>query len=85
MHMRFEPPAAQHALTSDEAIEAGQRWVGEGYREVGDMGSGVFHGADGSRQSRMGNGFFGMSHGQDYGMRDVRGGGAWEGGGGAGL
>jgi hypothetical protein len=47
---------SQHTLTADEAIEAGQRWVGEGYREIGEAGSGVFRSADDARQFRMDNG-----------------------------
>jgi hypothetical protein len=40
-------------LSADEALAAGQRWVGEGYTELGKPGSGVFRSADGLRQFRM--------------------------------
>jgi hypothetical protein len=40
-------------LTAAEALEAGEEWVGPGYKEVGKPGSGVFQSADGSRQFRI--------------------------------
>jgi hypothetical protein len=45
-----------HTLTPAEALEAGQRWVGEGYSEIGKPGSGVFRSADGTKQFRMDEG-----------------------------
>jgi hypothetical protein len=41
------------ALTSDEALSAGLKWLGKGYRELGKPGSGVFRSADGLRQFKM--------------------------------
>lgn len=35
-----------HTLTADEAIEAGQQWVGDSYTELGKPGSGVYRSAD---------------------------------------
>lgn len=40
-------------LTSDEALSAGQKYLGTNYREVGKPGSGVFHSADGTREFRI--------------------------------
>ncbi|WP_234023092.1 RHS repeat domain-containing protein [Sorangium cellulosum] len=37
----------------DDALEAGTTWLGEGYKEIGPKGSGVFRSADGLRQFRM--------------------------------
>ncbi len=44
---------SSYTLSADEALTAGQRWVGEGYTELGKPGSGVFRSADGLRQFRM--------------------------------
>ena len=41
-------------LTADEALQAGEKWVGKGYKER-KVGSGVFVSADGQRQFRMDN------------------------------
>jgi len=38
-------------LTTDEALSAGQKYLGPEYREVGKPGSGVFHSADGTKGS----------------------------------
>jgi len=46
---------SRFVLTQDEALTAGQRWLGRGYREIGRPGSGVFPSADGLRQFRMDN------------------------------
>jgi hypothetical protein len=43
-------------LTEDEAVEAIIRFVGDGYRELGIPGSGVYRSADGLRQGRMDDG-----------------------------
>lgn len=51
-----------HSLNPDEALEGGQKWVGEGYREIGQPGSGVFRSADGLRQFRMDNGSITGAH-----------------------
>ena len=45
-----------NVLSADEALEAGERWIGEGYVELGKPGSGVFRSADGTRQFRMDGG-----------------------------
>ena len=44
---------SSYTLSADEALTAGQRWVGEGYVELGKPGSGVFRSADGLQQFRM--------------------------------
>lgn len=46
---------SQHTLTADEALTAGERFVGPGYKEIGKPGSGVFRSADGTKQFRMDN------------------------------
>lgn len=48
-------------LTSNEALEAGKKWVGEGYMER-NSGSGVFVSADGKRQFRIDSGSLAGSH-----------------------
>ncbi len=40
-------------LPSDEVLQAGRDFLGEGYREVGGPGSGVYVSADGTRMFRM--------------------------------
>jgi hypothetical protein len=49
-------------LTADESLEAGQKFVGDNYTEIGKPGSGVFRSADGTRQFRMDNGSLSGSH-----------------------
>ncbi|AKT43566.1 SpvB/TcaC N-terminal domain-containing protein [Chondromyces crocatus] len=44
---------SRYTLTVNEALEAGERWVGKGYKEIGVPGSGVFRSADGTRQFRI--------------------------------
>jgi RHS repeat-associated protein len=44
---------SKFTLTADEALDAGQRWLGSNYSELGKAGSGVFRSADGLRQFRM--------------------------------
>jgi len=44
---------SSYTLSADEALAAGQRWVGEGYVELGKPGSGVFRSADGLQQFRI--------------------------------
>jgi hypothetical protein len=51
-----------HTLTADEALDAGQQWVGDGYTELGKPGSGVFRSADGTRQFRIDDGSLTGSH-----------------------
>ncbi|MEP4076451.1 RHS repeat domain-containing protein [Haloferula sp.] len=46
---------SQHTLTADEALTAGEKFVGPGYKEIGKPGSGVFRSADGTKQFRMDN------------------------------
>lgn len=53
---------SQHTLTADEALEAGQKFLGNNYKEIGKPGSGVFRSADGTRQFRMDNGSLSGSH-----------------------
>jgi RHS repeat-associated protein len=40
-------------LTAEEALAAGQKFLGPGYKEIGKPGSGVFRSKDGLRQFRM--------------------------------
>ncbi|MCO8123571.1 HINT domain-containing protein [Stieleria sp. TO1_6] len=44
-----------HTLTENEALEAGIKFLGPDYREIGQSGSGVYRSADGTRQFRMDN------------------------------
>jgi hypothetical protein len=53
---------SRHTLSADEALEAGQRWLGRGYREIGEPNSGVFRSADGARQFRIDNGSIQGAH-----------------------
>jgi RHS repeat-associated protein len=43
---------SNHPITADEALKAAQKFLGDGYRELG-QGRGVFRSADGLRQFRM--------------------------------
>jgi len=60
---------SQHVLTADELLKADKDFLGQGYREIGKPGSGVFRSADGTRQFRIdgnslsGNHAPGISHG----------------------
>ncbi|WP_231663626.1 hemagglutinin repeat-containing protein, partial [Ralstonia solanacearum] len=49
-------------LTADEALAAGQQFLGPGYREIGKPGSGVFHSADGAREFRIDPGSLAGAH-----------------------
>jgi hypothetical protein len=40
-------------LTPEQALAAGRKWLGDGYKEVGKPGSGVFVSQDGKRRFRM--------------------------------
>jgi hypothetical protein len=40
-------------LTNSESLDAGMKWIGEPFKEIGDYGSGVFRSADGMRQFRI--------------------------------
>ena len=42
---------SKYTLTEDEALEAGIQFLGPGYREIGQRGSGVYR--NGQRQFRM--------------------------------
>ena len=53
---------SKYTLTADEALTAGERWVGPGYTELGKQGSGVFRSADGTRQFRIDNGSITGAH-----------------------
>jgi len=49
-------------LTTDEALSAGQKYLGPEYREIGKPGSGVFHSADGTREFRIDSGSISGAH-----------------------
>ena len=49
-------------LTADEALLAGQKYLGGQYTEIGKPGSGVFHSADGVREVRIDPGSLSGSH-----------------------
>lgn len=49
-------------LTTDEALSAGQKYLGPGYREIGRPGSGVFHSADGTKEFRIDSGSISGAH-----------------------
>lgn len=49
-------------LTTDEALSAGQKYLGPGYREIGRLGSGVFHSADGTKEFRIDLGYISGAH-----------------------
>ncbi len=44
---------SRYVLTEDEAMNSGVRWLGKGYKEIGNPGSGVYRSADGLRQFRI--------------------------------
>ncbi|WP_347929282.1 hypothetical protein [Pseudomonas helvetica] len=49
-------------LTTDEALSAGQKYLGSQYREIGKPGSGVFHSADGTKEFRIDSGSLSGAH-----------------------
>ncbi|NDJ57630.1 hypothetical protein GWD52_11620 [Enterobacteriaceae bacterium 4M9] len=49
-------------LTSDEALAAGLKFLGAGYKEIGKPGSGVYHSADGTKEFRIDSGSIGGAH-----------------------
>ncbi|MGE1091460.1 MULTISPECIES: hypothetical protein [Pseudomonas] len=49
-------------LTADEALLAGQKYLGGQYTEIGKPGSGVFHSAEGVREFRIDPGSLSGSH-----------------------
>ena len=53
---------SKHVLSADEALTAGEKFVGPGYKEIGKPGSGVFRSADGTRQFRMDNNSISGNH-----------------------
>ena len=53
---------SQHTLAADEALDAGEKFLGTGYKEIGKTNSGVFRSADGTRQFRIDKGLLTGSH-----------------------
>ncbi|MGC0944987.1 VENN motif pre-toxin domain-containing protein [Pantoea agglomerans] len=49
-------------LSSDEALAAGLKFLGTGYKEIGKPGSGVYHSADGTKEFRIDSGSIGGAH-----------------------
>ncbi|NYV50460.1 hypothetical protein HPC53_10620 [Yersinia pestis] len=49
-------------LTSDEALAAGLKFLGTGYKEIGKSGSGVYHSADGTKEFRIDSGSIDGAH-----------------------
>ncbi len=52
-----------HRLTPEEALTAGEKWVGPEYREMGGSGTGVFRNAEGTTQFRIDEGSITGAHG----------------------
>lgn len=52
---------SQHSLSPNQALDAGSKWLGEGYKHID---SGVFQNADGTRQFRIDNGSITGEHGK---------------------
>lgn len=44
---------SKYKLSADEALEAGIKFLGKNYQEIGKPGSGVYRSADGTRQFRI--------------------------------
>jgi hypothetical protein len=44
---------SKFTLTNSQSLDAGMKWIGEPFKEIGDSGSGVFRSADGMRQFRI--------------------------------
>ena len=53
---------SSYVLTADEVLQAGEQFLGIGYREMGKPGSGIFRSADGMRQFRMDTSALGGQH-----------------------
>ena len=53
---------SQFKLTEDEALEVGEKWLGNEYSEIGRSGQGVFRSADGTRQFRIDDGSLTRAH-----------------------
>lgn len=49
-------------LTSDEALAAGLKFLGTGYKEIVKPGSGVYHCADGTKEFRIDSGSISGAH-----------------------
>lgn len=49
-------------MTSDEALAAGLKFLGTGYKEIGKSGSGVYHSADGTKEFRIDSGSIDGAH-----------------------
>ncbi|MGE9744311.1 hypothetical protein [Bdellovibrio bacteriovorus] len=48
--------SSRYSINQAEALAAGERWLGAGYRQIGKDNSGVFVSADGRRRFRIDNG-----------------------------
>lgn len=55
-------------LTSDEALAAGLKFLGTGYKEIGKSGSGVYHSADGTKEFRIDSGSIDGAHAPGFHM-----------------
>jgi RHS repeat-associated protein len=53
---------SQYSLTEDEALDTGIQWLGDGYREMGQPGTGVFRSIDDTRQFRIDSASLSGSH-----------------------
>ncbi|MDF7675803.1 VENN motif pre-toxin domain-containing protein, partial [Neisseriaceae bacterium ESL0693] len=53
---------SQSILTEDEALTAGEKFLGTNYKEIGKPGSGVYRSADGTREFRIDRGSLSGSH-----------------------
>ncbi|WP_220128850.1 hypothetical protein [Bdellovibrio sp. KM01] len=46
---------SRYSVNQSEALELGERWMGQKYSQIGKAGSGVFVSADGKRRFRIDN------------------------------
>ncbi|MEK2688774.1 hypothetical protein [Bdellovibrio sp. GT3] len=46
---------SRYTVNQTEALAMGERWMGDGYKQIGKAGSGVFVSADGKRRFRIDN------------------------------
>ncbi len=53
---------SKHTVSSDELLQAGEKFLGPGYKEIGKPGSGVFRSLDGTRQFRIDNNSISGNH-----------------------
>ena len=58
-------PVQTNRATSDGLLQAGGKFLGPGYKEIGKQGSGVFRSADGTRQFRIDGNSLAGSHAPD--------------------